>query len=542
MVSRTQASSPAASDDAMREASAVSGSGFAVVVEGVSKSFGETRALSDCSFRARPGEIHAVVGENGSGKSTLAKILSGVIAADSGSVEVLGATPLSPAQARKIGVATIFQEVLVANDASVIDNLFVGSDGFFGSTISRSQRRQIAAELLQRLTLTEIDPSGLVGDLPLNLKQWIVIGRALLIEPKVLILDESSAALDLDATNRLHGEMRKLRDSGACVIIVTHRIAELVRIADHATILRDGRVTGELARHEINERNLLELMTPANRLQRRAAAEHVKTAPGASRRRLMSIKGLRVNALGDAFDLAVASGEIIGVAGLDGQGQDNFVRLLSGIGFSFGGKVEVIKADGGTERLNVFADAIRLGVSYVSGDRKREGIFPNLSIFENLAIALYRANRGPLGWLSRGPVAAAYETEVRRFSIKTGDLLNKITSLSGGNQQKILIGRAFASAPSLIVLNDPARGVDLGTKIDLYDELRRYAASGGAVVYLSSEIEEFLGFADRVAVFHRGGLFRVLEGEDVAEDAMLAAMFGHHEPVAFDAPETDVAR
>lgn len=503
-----------------------------VVVQNVLKSFGETRALDGCSFQARAGQIHAIVGENGSGKSTLAKILSGVLTPDSGTVSIFGRTPRSPIEARRLGLATIFQEVLVADEATVADNLFIGTDGWVSRAMRMTEKHRIARDLLRRLARAEIDPGALVGSLPLAIKQWIVIGRALLTEPKVLILDESSAALDLDATNRLHDEIRRLRDTGSCIIIVTHRIAELVRITDHATILRDGQVAGDLAKADINERNLLAMMTPQSRLVPTARPRTEARRP-ATPAALLAAGSIRVHVAAPPFDFTLGRGEIVGVTGLDGQGQDRFVRLLSGIGQSFGGQIS-FKATGGQVPVDSLGKAEALGITYVSGDRKREGIFPNLSIYENLAMALYRASSGPLGWIRKAPIREAYGREVRRLSIKAGSSANRITSLSGGNQQKVLIGRAFARNPQVIVLNDPARGVDLGTKRELYDELRRYAAGGGAVVYLSSEIEEFLGFADRVAVFHKGTLFRTLSGAEIEEDAMLAAMFGHIEPVSFD--------
>jgi ABC-type sugar transport system ATPase subunit len=502
-----------------------------IVVEGVSKAFGETRALNDCSLQARIGEIHAIVGENGSGKSTLAKILSGVIRADTGSVSIFGATPRNPWEARRLGIATIFQEILVANEASVVDNLFVGSDAFLKSSPSRPERRKIAAELVRRLALVDIDPDSTVGNLPLNIKQWLVIGRALLTRPKVLILDESSAALDLDATNRLHLELRRLRDEGAAVIMVTHRIAELIRISDRATILRDGHVVGELAASEISERRLLSMMTPPSRMLQIGKLQHSHPAASDKAAPVLAANSLRLKVGSPTCDISIAQGEILGVTGLDGQGQDHFVRLLAGIGINLGGSVTALDGEG-PQQIRSLSDARRLGVAYVSGDRKRDGIFPNLSIFENLAISLYRTMSGPLGWLK--DVSPAYAREVRRFSIKAPNPNALITSLSGGNQQKVLLGRAFASSANIIVLNDPARGVDLGTKSELYDELRRFAGTGGSVVYLSSEIEEFLGFADRVAVFREGAIFRVLEAQDINEEAMLAAMFGHVGPVVFD--------
>jgi ABC-type sugar transport system ATPase subunit len=507
-----------------------------VVVSKISKSFGETRALNGCSFDIEPGEIHAIVGENGSGKSTLAKILSGVLNADSGEVSIFGGTPNTPIEARNLGLATIYQEILVADEASIMDNLFVGTDEWIRRGVPRAEKRKTARNLLRRLALVDIDPGTLVGSLPLNVKQWIVIGRALLTNPKMLILDESSAALDLDATNRLHDEMKRLRDEGSIVLIVTHRIAELVKITDRATILRDGQVVGQLGRGEINEQNLLALMTPQNRAVPEAQ-QSIKSIKGLSSQPVVSAQAVKVHVNGQDVNFSIAPGEVVGVTGLDGQGQDYFVRVISGIVPPLKGTVSVMGRDKAAVTLTGLEQAEDLGITYVSGDRKREGIFPNLSIYENLAIALYRNLSAKGGWINWRPIEAAFKKESKRFSIKMGSPSNRITSLSGGNQQKVLIGRAFAKSPRLIVLNDPARGVDLGTKRELYDEIRRYTANGGAVIYLSSEIEEFLGFADRVAVFHNGSLFSVLSSEAINEDAMLAAMFGHTGHISFDQHE-----
>ncbi|WP_158806544.1 MULTISPECIES: sugar ABC transporter ATP-binding protein [unclassified Acidisoma] len=508
-----------------------------IVVRDLHKSFGETKALDGCSFSASAGEVHAIVGENGSGKSTLAKILSGVLHPDSGEVSVLGVMPRSPIEARRLGIATIFQEILVADEASVAANLFVGADGLWARNARPGPRRRQTAEIMRRLTGVEIDPDAPVGQLPLSVKQWIVIGRAILANPKVLILDESSAALDLDATIRLHQEIRRLRDEGVCVIIVTHRIAELVRITDRATILRDGQTVATLPKAEITEKNLMALMTPQSR-QRAARAAQI--APSSSERaRVLHASALRLTAVAEPFDFTLGKGEIVGVTGLDGQGQDGFIKALAGIRPAASGLPVIDNGANGEASIGSLADADRLGIAYVSGDRKRDGIFPQLSIYENLALGLYRRNLAFGGWIRRVPIVGAFKAEVVRLSIKTGAASNKITSLSGGNQQKVLIGRAFAALPRVIVLNDPARGVDLGTKRELYEELRKFAAGGGSVVYLSSEIEEFIGFADRVDVFRDDRLSRSLAGAEIDEQPILAAMFGHAPTeVVFETGET----
>ncbi|QEX22750.1 sugar ABC transporter ATP-binding protein [Hypericibacter adhaerens] len=500
-----------------------------VTVRDVRKRFGETVALDGLTVTIRPGEVHAIVGENGSGKSTLAKILSGVLNADSGEVKVLGETPLDPIQARKIGVATIFQEVLVADNLTIVDNLFAGTDTLWRRGRSPADARRQSREMLLRFTGLDLDPDMPVRNLPLSVRQWIVIARALLCNPKVLILDESSAALDLEATAKLHVEIRKLRDAGCCIVIVTHRIAELIRITDRATVLRDGKTVGELVGKEITEANLLALMSPKRSLQeiRPETRNPARIAAGETALSGSRI-GVRVGAA--PFDFTLRSGEILGVTGLDGQGQSHFLRVAAGILPPFSGRIAA--AEGGAERpISSLAEASDHGIVYVSGDRAREGIFPNLSIFENFAIALYRSCFGQFGWIRNGPVDALYQKERQRLAIRAGRASNRITSLSGGNQQKVLIARALAAEPKVIVLDDPARGVDLQTKRDLYIQLKAFTAGGGAVIYLSSEIEEFFDFADRVMVFRNGSLFRTLSGTEIAEHALLAAMFGHTDDI-----------
>ncbi len=499
-----------------------------VLLRDIHKRFGETVALKGCSLTIRPGEVHAIVGENGSGKSTLAKILSGVVLPDSGKISIFGQSPKHPIAARKLGVATIFQEVLVADPLSVAENIFVGADSLWSQGKSQAEKKAISRELLQRFTGEDIDPEMLVRTLPLSIRQWIVIARALVSDPRLLILDESSAALDLDATARLHTEIRKLRDRGCCVVIVTHRIAELIRITDHATVLRDGAVIGELAGEEITEANLLGLMSP-NRgvldapVQAMAPAEQRAFGP-----RLLSVSGLSVVDAAPAFDFELRAGQIVGVTGLDGQGQGDFLRIASGLKPAAAGRVEIEGAGAG-RRVVGLRDAVDGGMAFISGDRAREGIFPNLSIFENFSVPLYRSRSGKLGWIDRAALALDFAAEVARLSVKMGAWSNRITSLSGGNQQKVLIGRALAAKPRILVLDDPARGVDVGTKRELYAELKAFAAEGGAVIYLSSEIEEFFDFADRVLVFRGGGLFRTIPSERIAEHSLLAAMFGHEE-------------
>jgi len=496
-----------------------------ILVRGVKKYFGPTRALDGASFSARAGEIHAIVGGNGCGKSTMAKVVSGILPIDSGTVSILGETPSTPAESRALGISTVYQEVLVADECSIVDNIFMGADRLFSKTLSQERKVARSAELMEELAGGPVDPHAFVGTLPLGLKQWITIARALLSEPKILILDESSAALDFDSTERLFAKMRALRDRGTTVLIVTHRIAELIRISDRATVLRDGRDVGVLEKADITEKNLLALMTGEDRSSGHGTA--VAPQPKGAERAVKA-RGLAIWPDARSFDFDLRRGEIVGVAGLDGQGQDAFVRVLAGVMPAARGLVQVANRDDSWSPVRNLPEAVKGRIAYVSGDRKREGIFASLSIFENMVMPLYREKKraGILGIIDRATLSTIFKREAESLLIKFGVKEDRITSLSGGNQQKVLIGRGFAMRPDVIVLNDPARGIDVGAKAELYKHLRNYAEEGRAVVYMSSEIEEFLGFATRVIVFRDGAPFDAFDGRRLDPKQVLEAMFG----------------
>ncbi len=496
-----------------------------ISVVNVSKFFGPTRALEGCSFSARAGEIHAIVGGNGSGKSTLAKIVSGILPIDRGQVSILGETPSTPAESRAIGISTVYQEVLVADESTVADNLFMGTDALFSASVSTRDKVDRAATLMHELAGEKVDPYALVGTLPLGIKQWITIGRGLLQTPRILILDESSAALDFDGTERLFAKIRESRDNGTTVLIVTHRIAELIRISDRATVLRDGRDVGVLKKADITEKNLLALMTGEDQSE---AHRHVTAPQPLDPTPVMQVHALKVWSDAETMDFELLQGEIVGIAGLDGHGQDEFVRILAGVMPAAIGKPMVADRTGILQPIQTLRDAVNAKIAYVSGDRKREGIFDSLSIFENMLMPLYREKRraGKLGIIDWTALRAIFNREVETLMIKFDLESDKITSLSGGNQQKLLIGRGFAMRPNIIVLNDPARGIDVGAKSELYQHLLGFAQSGKSVIYMSSELEEFIGFATRVIVFRNGSQFDAFAGESVDGKSILAAMFG----------------
>jgi len=494
-----------------------------VELSAVRKTFGPTVALGGCNLKAYAGEVHAIIGGNGSGKSTLAKVISGVLIPDSGQVSILGKSATSPVEARALGIANVFQEVLVADECSVLDNLYLGADNLFSSTLGHEEKARKASALLHELLGFDLDLSVAVGELPLSLKQWITIARALLADPKVLILDESSAALDFDSTERLFNKMRRLTKSGASILIVTHRIAELVRIADRATVLRDGVDVGCLEKEEITESRILALIAGAER-EKTSGEQPIPERQGAAP--VLRVERARVWSDSASVDFVLFPGEVVGVTGLDGQGQADFARCVAGVQELEGGSITLTR-DGESRRIDGLSSARDNRISYVSGDRKKEGIFANLSIFENLVLPVYREYRagGFLNLVNRTKLEPVFAWESGKLAVKMGSPANAITSLSGGNQQKVLIARAFAEKPTVLVLNDPARGIDIGAKLDLYRNLRDFAARGGAVLFLSSEIEEFLNLCTRVLVFRNGAISSAFE-PPYDGHALLNAMFG----------------
>jgi len=526
------------SDNASSEALSKDKVGGDIYVQNAFKSFGVTKALNGVNLKANFGEIHAIVGGNGCGKSTLAKVISGVLPLDKGKFSILGQSPASPIEAQKVGIATVFQEVMIAEEATVYENLFIGYDGFFGKKITNREKVEKAASIMMELAGEFIDPYTIASQLSLGIKAWITIGRAFLRNPKVLILDESSAALDFDSTERLFSKMRELKSKGAAIFIVTHRIAELVRISDRATVMRDGIDVGVLSGNEVTEKNLLSLMTGDKKI---STASEIKATPPLSKTDevVLSASNLKVWDGEGVINLNLPKGEILGITGLDGQGQDNFVKALAGIEKPIVGEVSVKQSAEEQEltkkeykRIDSLIDAKKNGIAYVSGDRKKEGIFPNMSIYENMVIPLYKGKQaktsgGFLGFIKWGELNGIFDWEVERLSIKTGPKSNLITSLSGGNQQKVMIARAFTTTPKILILNDPARGIDVGAKRDLYKHLRNFVNDGGTVVFLSSELEEFIGLCHRVVVFRDGKIFETFEKENIEPNIILEGMFGH---------------
>ncbi len=486
-------------------------------VTGVAKAFGETKALSACNLTLRAGRVHAVIGENGSGKSTLVKVLNGVVRPDKGEVLLAGVQLRlsTPRQARQAGIATTFQEILVLEQLSLIDNLWLGQDGLFRRRVDAARRRAESEAVLRELLGDALpDLSSRVADLDLGTRQAAVIARSLLLKPRLLILDEATAALDIAARDRLFEALRRRTAEGLAVLFITHKMDEIAALSDEVTVLRSGESVATLPIAEV---------TPARMLALMSGRSQPLTPPVAAEgggRVALTARDIRVSGRSAPFGLEVRTSEVLGLAGLEGHGANLFAQILGGARAPLGGRIE---ANG--QALSGANAFVRHGVAYVPRDRKTEGIFAPLSIADNFSMStLQRYVR--FGLLDETRIAACRKPLFERLGVKFGRLSDAITSLSGGNQQKVVLARTLARQPKVLVLNDPTRGVDLATKQDIYSLLAEQAQANVAVVIHSTEIEELLALCQRVAIFHHGALFAVLDRSALSRDALIAGLFG----------------
>ena len=496
-----------------------------VELDDVTHRYGATVALRGCRLSISAGEVHGLVGENGSGKSTVVKLLSGIMRPTEGQV-LIGGRPVelrSPSRAHRHGVVTVFQETLIADERNGLENVFAGTDGLLRRGRRAGAERQAAADVLEALG---VSPSLLTASpfqLSLADRQVLTLTRALVRSWELLILDEATSALDLATRDRLFELLSRYRRDGRSVLFVSHRMDELAILMDRATVQRSGTTVGTVDRAEATPARLLSMMSGrteipdgSHRLEQGRAARSAAT--------VLHARGAAVDGDGPGFDLAVRRGEILGVGGLDGQGGSDLVELLAGRLPTRRGVVEV-STGGSPQPVTGYRSAFRAGIAYVPGKRQEEGLFRTLPVRDNLAMATF--DRHARGGLFRGAsVLSAVRAEMRRLNVVPDDPDYPITGLSGGNAQKVLVGRWLAARPEVLILNDPLRGVDIGTKQDFYRLLRELTDDGMTVVMLSTEIEELLICCDRVAVCHADQVETVLEGEALTYDAVLAAMFG----------------
>ena len=495
-----------------------------LTVAGLKKSFGATRALRDGSLDVTRGEVHSIVGENGSGKSTLVKILSGIYKPDSGTVTIGGQATDgfgSPDASLAAGIATVFQEVLVVEPRSVVENVWLGYDGVFGARLSDDEQRRRAQETLG-LLLESPPPLDLpVEALDLSGRQACSIARALVREPKLLILDEATSALDISTRDRLFSVLRSMTAENRSVIFISHRMDEIAEIGDRCTVMRSGETVATLERKDASTEELVRLMTGADQLVAESVQrEVVEREIGEV---VLRGNGITLKPGGQPIDFEIRAGELVGLAGLEGHGQDPFLRILAGR-LATAGSVEVIGNDGSTV-VDSAASARHAGVGYVPRERRAESLFESKSIVENFAVVT-RDQDQRRGILSPSSAKKRLSKFIDQLGIKLGDPADSITTLSGGNQQKVVMARWLALDPNVLLLNDPTRGVDLGAKRDLYKVLADLAAKGVSIVMLSTEVDELIELTDRVLVFRDRELSATLNRSGLTREKLVAAYFG----------------
>ncbi len=487
----------------------------------VSKSFGGVRALSEASLSAFPGEVHALVGENGAGKSTLIKLLGGRLRADSGVIRLRGAAVAlkTPDAAHRLGCWTVFQELTLLPAMSVAENLLLRREprGAFGLT---SQRRLIAAAeaLFARFGIREIDPGALVEDLPLADRQVIEIVRALSHDPDILLLDEPTSALMERETAWLFGEVRRLRDAGRTIVFTSHRWHEIAAIADRITVFRGGRDVGSFT--TLDEDEAVTLMT-GQRVETLYPPR--PTAPASAP--ALTVEGLAGGRLVSA-SFSLRRGEILGIGGLAGHGHRELFLMLFG---AMARKAGRILREGREIRPRSPRQAIRAGIALVPEDRKTEGLLLPLSVGDNLTLAvLGRESR--FGVLRRRRLRSLAAAMVARLKVRMPAITSPVAALSGGNQQKILLGRWLLADCAVLLFYDVTRGVDVATKHEIYELMTALAGAGRAILYYSSDAEELAHLAHRVLVLREGQIAAELPAESLTAERIVAAAM--REPAA----------
>jgi ribose transport system ATP-binding protein len=482
-------------------------------LSGVVKTFPGVVALKGVSLDVTGGEVHALVGENGAGKSTLMAVAAGAMLPDEGTVEIGGRPMLqpSPAAAQAAGLAVVYQHTSILEDLTVAENMVLGMPP--GRRPSMARVGRWTRERLATVGAA-IDPETRVADLTPAERQLVEIAKALALDAQVLVLDEPTESLNAAESEILFERIRAITTRGAAVVYISHRLPEVKRIADRITVLRDGETRGTFQTADVSTDDILSLIVGRS-MSQVFPTKRDPTAPLEDP--VLDVRGLTGARFTD-IDLTVAPGEIVGLAGVEGNGQREFLRALAGLG-STRGKVIV---DGAPVAATDPYRARRSGVVHLPGDRHRDGVFLSLSVRENIALlSLPRAAR--LGFVDRARELVMVRPEVERLAIRTPSLEAPISTLSGGNQQKALIARSILSRPRVLLADEPTRGVDAGARIELYRILREAAADGKAVVVASSDAIELGGLCDRVLVFSRGRVVATLSGESISESDITVA-------------------
>jgi rhamnose transport system ATP-binding protein len=482
----------------------------------ISKSFAGVHALRDVSFDLRPGEVHALLGENGAGKSTLIKIITGVHQPDAGEIRLNGQRVAfgNPLESRQHGIAAIYQEPSLFPDLDIAENIFVGRQPTRGAgQVAWGQMYQDAADLLDSLGV-ELEPKTKARNLSVAQQQMVEIARALSVHAKILIMDEPTSSLTLAEVDDLFRIVRQLREAGTAIIFISHRLEELFQLADRVTVLRDGAYVGTKTIGEVTTDSLIQMMVG------RTLADMFPKLDVEAGKVVLQVEGLSREGLFRDVSFELRQGEILGMAGLVGAGRTDVARAIFGIVPATTG---MIKINGQPVKISSPEQAMRLGLAYVPEDRQHHGLILPLPISQNITLPILSAF-ARMGWLNgRGEQETARQAAIQ-MEVKAAGLWQKVRELSGGNQQKVVLAKWLTTKPRILILDEPTRGIDVGTKAAVHGLMSQLAAQGMAIIMISSELPEVLGMSDRILVMREGRLTaQFSRAEATQEKIMLAA-------------------
>ena len=491
----------------------------------ISKNFTGVRALSHVDFTLRKGEIHALMGENGAGKSTLIKVLTGVHEFESGSIHMAGNSNAivnhSPQEAQANGISTVYQEVNLCPNLTVAENLFIGREPRKMGMIDWKQMNERSGKLLESLDI-HVPPTQMLEECSIAIQQMIAIARAVDMKCRVLILDEPTSSLDDDEVEKLFVLMRRLRDEGVGIIFVTHFLEQVYAVCDRITVLRNGELVGEYETKDLPRVMLVAKMMGKDFDDLADIKGEHKDKKKAKPEPVIEAKGISHKGTIKPFDLTINKGEVIGLTGLLGSGRSELVRAIYGADKAETG---TLKVKGKEAKINSPLDAMKLGMAYLPEDRKAEGIIADLSVRENIIIAL-QAKRGMFHPLSKKEMEEAADKYIKLLQIKTASRETPIKSLSGGNQQKVILGRWLLTNPDYLILDEPTRGIDIGTKTEIQKLGLDLADQGMSVTFISSEVEEMLRTCSRMAVLRDGQKVGELEENELSQSGVMKAIAG----------------
>jgi ribose transport system ATP-binding protein len=497
----------------------------AVRMTGISKHFGGVKALDNVDFEVFAGEVHALLGGNGAGKSTILKVLNGVHVPTAGTIEVAGVplTTHTPAASRAAGIAMNYQEMSLIPTLTVAQNVFLTRETLSGGLINDKEAERKAAELFRMLEV-DIDPASIVGDLGAGQKQLTEIVKAISQDARVLVLDEPSTALAVSDVNRLFIFLRKLKSQGVAIIYVSHRMDEIARIADRATILRDGKhvTTAHIADLRID--TMIEHIVGKRSLGL-ADVERKEVIRGDIALELRNVCGRDKP---QDISLTIHKGEVVGLAGLLGSGRTSLAKLIAGIEPITSGEIRINDRPVNIRRPS---DAIAAGVALVPEARATQGIIPAHSVADNATLAMLD-DISNAGFIDANKLRQTTDAQIKRLSIKTASRNHAVSTLSGGNQQKVVIGKWLATDPDVFVLDEPTAGIDIGSKSEIIQMVRDLAASGKAILMISSELSELLTACDRIIVMADGRVYDDIPHADLEDPAEVNSNAAHRLQVA----------